>query len=129
MLRVAHPDSLSSPPPSPKKKLPTILTITEIRQILNHLETKRQYTCLSTIYSCGLRISESVSLKMSDIDSRWMIIHIHGGKGAKDRYAPLPKVTLAILLGFWKSHRNTILLFPGKDTLKLISIVSIQVVL
>ena len=112
-----------------ERKLPTILTVTEIRQILNQLRTQRQYTCLSTIYSCGLRISEVVSLKVSDIDSKRMMIHVHAGKGAKDRYVPLPEVTLIILRKFWKTHRNPTLLFPGKDPEKHISTASVQTAL
>ncbi len=50
---------------------------------------------------------------MSDIDAERMLIHVHRGKGAKDRYIPLPKDTLMLLRNYWKTHRNQKLIFPG----------------
>ena len=56
----------------------------------------RYRVCLSTIYACGLRLQEGINLRVSDIDSARMMIHVRHGKGAKDRYVPLPLRTLAI---------------------------------
>ena len=50
---------------------------------------------------------------MKDIDADRMTIHVHRGKGAKDRYAPLPLATLIILRNYWKQHRNPVLIFPA----------------
>ena len=57
-------------------------------------------------------------MEVSDIDSARMMIHVHRGKGAKDRFVPLPQATLAILRSHWRSHRNARLLFPayGRDS-------------
>jgi integrase/recombinase XerD len=99
-----------------EKKLPTVLTIEEVLQILNQLHNFRQQVCLSTIYSCGLRIFEAVSLKVTDIDSPRRMIHIHGGKGAKDRYVPLPDSTLTLLRKYWIQHRHPQLLFPALNS-------------
>jgi len=96
-----------------EKKLPINLTIEEVLQILKQLHNFRQQVCLSTIYSCGLRIFEAVSLKVTDIDSPRKMIHIHGGKGAKDRYVPLPESTLTLLRKYWIQHRHPQLLFPA----------------
>ena len=65
------------------------------------------------MYSLGLRLRETTHLKVRDIDSERMFVHIHHGKGAKDRYVPLPHKTLCILREHWKTHRNPVLLFPA----------------
>jgi integrase/recombinase XerD len=67
-----------------------------------------------TTYTLGLRIGEAVNLQVGDLDSQRMMVHIHRGKGAKDRYLPLPRTTLAALRAFWKTHRNPVFLFPAE---------------
>ena len=67
----------------------------------------------STVYSCGLRLQEALNLQVSDIDSGRMMVYVHRGKGAKDRYVPLPKETLNLLRRYWKTHRNAKLIFPA----------------
>ena len=99
--------------PVPEKKLPTILSNEEVHRILNLVKMKRHQTCLYIIYSCGLRLQEGTHLKVADIDSSRHLIHVHNGKGAKDRYVPLPERTLALLRKHWKTHRNPIWLFPS----------------
>jgi len=59
-----------------------------------------------TVYSLGLRLEEGLNLHLGDIDSKRMIVHIHRGKGAKDRYIPLPQSTLLMLQAFWRTHRH-----------------------
>jgi integrase len=63
------------------------------------------------------RLQEAQYLEVSDIDSQRMMIHVHRGKGAKDRFVPLPRATLTILRNHWRSHRHPRLLFPacGRD--------------
>jgi integrase len=65
-----------------------------------------------------LRLTEALNLEVSDIDSARMMLHVHRGKGAKDRFVPLPKTALSILRKHWKVHRNPRLLFPafGRDS-------------
>jgi len=99
--------------PPKEKKLPTILTKQEVDHILSHVRLLRYRVCLFTIYSCGLRLSEGTHLHVSDIDSARMLIHIHRGKGAQDRYVPLPENTLKLLREFWLTHRNPVWLFPA----------------
>lgn len=98
--------------PKREKKLPVILSVEEVRKILNLIRLERYRVCLTTIYSCGLRLSEGVNLRVEDVDSGRMLLHIHG-KGAKDRYVPLPPATLVLLREFWKTHRNPVWLFPS----------------
>jgi integrase/recombinase XerD len=99
--------------PAPEKKLPVILSLTEVRQILSQLRLPRYKVCLTTIYSCGLRLQEGTNLRVADIDSARLMIHVRHGKGAKDRYVPLPQRTLQLLREYWLSHRNPMLLFPS----------------
>jgi len=99
---------------APEKKLPVILSRGEVRQILGGVRLPRYRICLSTIYSCGLRLQEGTNLRVADIDSARMMIHVRHGKGAKDRYVPLPQRTLALLRQYWATHRNPVLLFPAE---------------
>jgi site-specific recombinase XerD len=107
--------------PAPEKKLPVILSLAEVRQILSRIKLPRYKVCLSTIYSCGLRLQEGTHLQVADIDSARLMIHVRHGKGAKDRYVPLPERTLQLLRDYWRTHRNPVLLFPaeGRDHIEL----------
>ena len=100
--------------PAPEKKLPVILSLAEVRQILAHVRLPRYKVCLTTIYSCGLRLQEGTNLRVADIDSARLMIHVRHGKGAKDRYVPLPKRTLQLLRQYWQQHHNPVLLFPAE---------------
>jgi integrase/recombinase XerD len=99
--------------PAKEKRLPEILTIEEVREILNDIRLLRYKACLTVIYSCGLRIKEAVYLQIRDIDSARMLVHVRLGKGGKDRYVPLPQKTLELLRLYWKTHRNPLWLFPA----------------
>jgi len=107
--------------PPREKKLPTILSIEEVRKILSLIRLPRYRVCLATIYSCGLRLQEGTHLQIPDIDSSRMMLHIRHGKGAKDRLVPLPERTLLMLREYWKMHGNPVWLFPseGKDHIDL----------
>jgi len=95
-----------------ERRLPTVLSINEVRTILDTVTTPQNKAYLTTVYSCGLRLHEALHLQVSDIDSDRMRIHVHRGKGAKDRYIPLPESTLNTLRNYWKLHRNPTWLFP-----------------
>ncbi len=100
--------------PAPEKKLPVILSVEEVRKVLSRIRLPRYRVCLSLIYSCGLRLQEGTNLRVADIDSGRMMIHVRHGKGAKDRYVPLPQRTLELLRDYWKTHRHPGLLFPAE---------------
>ena len=95
-----------------EQRLPTVLSLEEVRSILGAVRTPQNKAYLTTVYTCGLRLNEALNLQVSDIDSNRMRIHVHRGKGAKDRYVPLPKSTLCLLRDYWKRHRNPVWLFP-----------------
>jgi len=107
--------------PAPEHKLPVILSLEEVREILNRVRLLRHRVCLSTIYACGLRLQEGIRLAVPDIDSARMMIHVRHGKGNKDRYVPLPQRTLELLRDYWSTHRNPVLIFPaeGRDHIDL----------
>src|SRR5438552_10183967 len=98
--------------PRPTQTLPVILSLDEVWRILDQLDHPTYYTCLATIYTCGLRISEGINLQVSWIDSAREQLQVRGGKGFKDRYIPLPARTLTLLRRQWLTHRNPAWLFP-----------------
>jgi len=98
--------------PEKEKKLPVVLSTHEVRLILKHVKMSYHRICLATIYSMGLRLHEGTHLQVSDIDSHRMFVHVHRGKGNKDRYVPLPQSILEMLREFYRSHRNPVWIFP-----------------
>jgi integrase/recombinase XerD len=102
--------------PGREKKLPVVLSRDEVLELLCNIRLLRYRVCLTTIYSCGLRLSEGTQLKVEDIDGDRGFInvrHSKGHMGKKDRNVPLPQKTLELLREQWKSHRNEVWLFPS----------------
>ena len=106
-----------------EKRLPDVLSIDEVRQLIGAVRKLRYRTYFSTVYSLGLRRNEGLHLQVRDIDSARMLVHVHRGKGAKDRFVPLPARTLALLREYWVTHRNPVWLFPdiGSDQRQAVS--------
>ena len=98
-----------------EKKLPVVLSVAEVCKVIRCIRRLRYRACLSTIYSCGLRLREGLSLHVSDIDSERMRVHVRNGKGGKDRYVPLFQGTLELLRKYWAKHRHPIWLFPAPE--------------
>jgi site-specific recombinase XerD len=96
-----------------RRTLPDVLTVDEVRTLIASVRTHHNRAYLWTVYSCGLRLDEGLSLQVSDIDSGRMMLHIHRGKGAQDRYVPLPEATLKVLREYWKTHGNPVWVFPA----------------
>lgn len=99
--------------PSRESKLPVVLSREEVQRLLVCVRRSHYRVCLSTIYSCGLRLLEGVQLQVAEIDSDRMLLHIRRGKGGQDRYVPLPQRTLDLLRAYWQCHRHPEWLFPG----------------
>ncbi|NVI09370.1 tyrosine-type recombinase/integrase [Paraburkholderia youngii] len=103
------------------RKLPVVLSPEEVRRLIAAAGNLKHQTALSVAYGAGLRASEVVALKVSDIDSQRMALRIEQGKGRKDRYAMLSPVLLERLRLWWRVARaqGTMLdggwLFPGMD--------------
>ncbi|GAA4878753.1 site-specific integrase [Ferrimonas pelagia] len=100
--------------PPQLKRLPDILTPTEVSIVISLTHQVRYQICFLTLYSMGLRLGEALSLQVGDIDAQLMQVHIRDAKGGKDRLVPLPSRTLLALRRYWQSHRHPRLLFPGK---------------
>lgn len=95
------------------KTLPVVLTVEQVHRILYATKTQRLFVFFWTVYTMGLRLNEALHLQVGDIDAARGFVHIHRGKGAKDRYMPLPPSTLRLLRSYWTTHRHASLLFPG----------------
>ena len=100
------------------RKLPVVLSADEVVRFLEAVPGLKSRTALTTAYAAGLRASEAVHLKLSDIDSGRMVIRVEQGKGGKDRYAMLSAQLLTILRGYWRLAQPCHWLFPGRDDSK-----------
>jgi integrase/recombinase XerD len=98
-------------------KLPAVLSPEEVARLLDAAPSLKYKTALSVAYGAGLRASEVVALKVSDIDSQRMVIRVEQGKGRKDRYVMLSPHLLALLRAWWKLARPQGWLFPGQNRL------------
>jgi len=101
--------------PTPKKpqKLPIVLSPEEVRHFLSCVANPKHRTILTICYAAGLRISEAVRLKPTEIDSQRMVIRVDQGKGQKDRYVMLSPRLLEILREWWRIEKPKTWLFPG----------------
>jgi len=99
--------------PKRPNKLPYVLSKAEILSIMDRVLNLKHKTILLTAYSSGLRISEALNLRISDIDSKNMLIRVNLGKGKKDRLTVLSHETLKLLRLYWTRYRPTDFLFPG----------------
>jgi integrase/recombinase XerD len=120
------------PWPKVRQSLPPILSGTEIDRLLGALESTKYRAIVMTAYGCGLRISEVCGLRVGDIDSKRMLILVHG-KGGRDRYVPLPERVLFTLRHYWveeKLARCKALpsqpLFPGQQPDACISAAAVR---
>lgn len=114
--------------PRPKKemKLPNVLSEEEVMKILKSVKNLKHRALLFVTYSAGLRVGEVTRLKVSDIDSDRMLLHIVQGKGRKDRYSVLSEVTLLVLREYFKVYQPEYWLFPGQDINKPITERTVQ---
>jgi integrase/recombinase XerD len=103
--------------PYPKKvlHLPEILSQQEVARLIDATETPFQRILVMTLYATGARRAEVAHLKVADIDSERMVVHIRGGKGRKDRDVMLSPALLEALRTYWRGlrHKPTVWLFPG----------------
>lgn len=95
------------------RKLPEILSSEKVMALITSLRNLKHRAILTAIYAGGLRASEVIHLKVSDIDSQRMVLRIDQGKGRKDRYVMLSPKLLDVLREYWKAERPQTWLFPG----------------
>ena len=102
--------------PRPEKKLPVVLSQDEVRTILKLVKRPIYHMALTIIYACGLRISEGVRLKTSDVDGQRHLIRVCNGKGGKDRYVPLHERPLELLRAYYRNlGKRSEFLFPHRN--------------
>jgi integrase/recombinase XerD len=97
------------------RKLPVVLSPQEVARLLNAAHGLRYKAALSVAYGAGLRAAEVVSLKISDVDSKRMIVRVEQGKGGKDRNVMLSASLLELLRTWWRVARPEGWLFPGQN--------------
>jgi integrase/recombinase XerD len=99
--------------PKREKKLPNVLSKEEVQSILKNTINIKHKAALSLIYSCGLRRSELLNLKLKDVDSKRNLLLIRNAKGKKDRIAPLSGKIVDLLRVYYKSYKPQTYLFEG----------------
>jgi site-specific recombinase XerD len=96
-----------------ERRLPTLLSQDEVRALLSCVLNGRDRVIVTLAYACGLRVSELASLRVGDIDGARKLLHVHAGKGRKDRLIPLSPSLLTLLRNYWLVYRPAEWLFPG----------------
>lgn len=112
--------------PKDEKKLPEVLSQKDILRILSNVSNIKHKAVLFLTYSAGLRVGEVVRLRITDIDSDRMLIHIVQGKGRKDRYSALSQTALEVQKEYVKRYKPEEWLFPGDDENKHITERTVQ---
>ena len=101
------------PYPKAPRRLPTILTREEVIRLIDAASNLFHRAMLMTVYSTGMRRAEACNLKVEDIDSDRMVLHIRQGKGRRDRDVPLSPKLLETLREYWRWMKPQTYLFPG----------------
>lgn len=109
-----------------RRKLPRVFDRSEVAALISVTKNLKHKTILMVIYSAGLRLSEACHLKVTDIDSKRMMIRIQQPKGGNDRYTILSTVALETLREYWRKYRPSEWLFPGQTKTRPINPKSIQ---
>src|ERR1700737_5346587 len=97
------------------RKAPIVLSPEEVARMLEAAPGLKYKAALSAAYGAGLRVSEVLALKVSDIDSKRMLLRVEQGKGHKDRYVMLSPQLLELLRDWWRIARPRAWLFPGQN--------------
>jgi site-specific recombinase XerD len=96
------------------RKIPAVLSHDEVRQLLASIRRPEARIASLLMYSCGLRVSQAIHLKVADVDSRRMVLCVRHGKGGQQQYVLLPQRTLELLRVYWLEHRPTDWLLPDQ---------------
>jgi len=103
------------PGPKQPQRLPEILSLAEVRRVIESAANRKQRALLATTYGAGLRVSEVVRLQLHHLDAARMCLRVEQGKGGKDRDTLLSPRLLAELRAYWRAYRPAVWLFPGRD--------------
>jgi site-specific recombinase XerD len=116
--QVLHHDKIffcEIPRPQKKSSLPKVMSRADIAKIFAQINNPKHLLMLKLCYGMGLRVSEIVKLKITDVDSRRMLVHIEAAKGKKDRYVTLPSSILDDLRSYYRTYRPKKYLFEGQN--------------
>jgi site-specific recombinase XerD len=104
--------------PRVDKTLPCVFDLSEVKALLSAVENLKHKAILTIMYTAGLRLSETARLRVTDIDSKRMMVWVQLGKGGKDRYTILSQTALDCLREYWRKYHPKEWLFEGqkKDT-------------
>jgi len=115
------------PPPRRQKRLPVVLSGSEVQALLDAVQAPNHRAILMSMYAGGLRISEACRLRVEDIDSKRMVIHIRNAKGAADRYTFLAERLLHDLRDYWlRTRPSGGWMFPGRTASRHLSTESVR---
>lgn len=103
--------------PAKQRTLPVVLTLAEVRTLLALVRDARVRMCLTTLYGCGLRLSEGTHLTTHDIDGARGMVRVRRGKGGQDRYVPLAERVLRLLRDYWRATSPRFPQPPGEQWL------------
>lgn len=98
-----------------ENKIPDVLTVNEMKLILNHTKNLKHKALLSLLYGSGLRIGELLELKLTDINSERMTVHVRQAKGKKDRLTILSSNVLKVLRKYFEEYEPKVYLFEGQN--------------
>lgn len=100
--------------PKDKKTLPSVFDLSEVKALLSAVENLKHRAILTIMYSAGLRLAETARLRVTDIDSKRMMVWVQQGKGGKDRYTLLSETALDCLRQYWRKYHPKEWLFEGQ---------------
>ena len=101
--------------PKKAKRLPEVLSLDEVKELLTLTKNVKHKTLLSLLYSCGLRIGEALSLKLTSVDLERNLLHVKSGKGRKDRFVPLSVIMIQLLKTYYAQYKPKIFVFEGQN--------------
>ena len=114
------------PRPKQSQRIPEILSRDEVSRLLESPPNSKHQLLLATIYSAGLRVSEAVRLRVSNVDRGRMTLHIEQGKGRKDRVLPLSRRLLGQIEIYWQAHPPRQWMFPNRQGTRAIDVTVAQ---
>jgi site-specific recombinase XerD len=106
------------PYPKADKKLPIVLSQSEVQSMFDVCGNAKHRVILSILYACGLRVSELINLKWEHIDRSRLVINIIQAKGNKDRQVPLPLILIPLLEKYWREYKPKVYVLNGQNSLQ-----------
>ena len=104
--------------PKKDKRLPEVLSLDEVKELISQLKNMKHKTLLCLLYSCGLRIGEALNLKCTSVDFNRSLLHVKSGKGRKDRYVPISKTMIDLLNQYYSHFKPNLYVFEGRNNAK-----------